>query len=230
MGDCRSKQPPWGVSRLNHRLGEPVLGSYMEEISTLNWLEYCWDWKKGWRSLNPTHEKYTHIHKHTQWLGTKAGQRELWEVCFSSCHSSPDSLAKFPSLSWEMLKPHSLHKAVQHWIRSNHDWEKDSTLGHRDDQVGWPQLLLALIQSMLQMQAIFLMAAAMLQLNLDIYAEKPCEPYLLCGLIPHTVRAAGLGTVMSHERQSRLDPQARWRKVCSSGCQLSKDHFSCVPA
>ena len=49
---------PWGVSRLSHILGVPVLGSYTEETSPLGCLENQWDRQKCWQSQDSTREEY----------------------------------------------------------------------------------------------------------------------------------------------------------------------------
>ena len=40
-GEYTGGHPPWGVNGWNHRLGTPVLGSYLEEKRPLGWLEDC---------------------------------------------------------------------------------------------------------------------------------------------------------------------------------------------
>ena len=47
-GGCMGRHPPWGVSGSSHRLGAPVLGSYVEETSPLaDWRNAGTDRKDG---------------------------------------------------------------------------------------------------------------------------------------------------------------------------------------
>lgn len=57
-GDWTGREPPWGVSGSSHRLGAPVLGSYVRETSPVGWLEdhggqqravEILDWTPLWR-------------------------------------------------------------------------------------------------------------------------------------------------------------------------------------
>ena len=41
-GNYTGRHPPWGVSSESHRLGPPVLGSYVEDTSHLDWSEKHW--------------------------------------------------------------------------------------------------------------------------------------------------------------------------------------------
>ena len=49
--------PPWEVSRLSHRLGALVLGSYTGEINLLGWLEDTGTNRKAVGSLDSIHEE-----------------------------------------------------------------------------------------------------------------------------------------------------------------------------
>ena len=73
----------WGAYRLSHRLGIPVLVSFVEETSPLG----CWKnlWDRGLEKQRPTHED-----------GACTGLSTKWrELCTGGCQP-----AALSSLSW----------------------------------------------------------------------------------------------------------------------------------
>lgn len=51
MADNLEKWIPWRGSSLSHRLGTPVLGSYLFDTSHIVWWEEGWDEKKSYRKV-----------------------------------------------------------------------------------------------------------------------------------------------------------------------------------
>lgn len=84
-GDSEEKEDhtggylPWRVSKSNHRLDVPVLGSLADETSPLAGLENCWDREKGRRSLDSTCE-----------CCLATGQREVIPEPATSCAPQPE--------------------------------------------------------------------------------------------------------------------------------------------
>lgn len=126
-GGCMGGNPPWGVSSSGHRLDAHVLGSYVGEISPLSWLEECWNRQNGcgkpglcWWGASIC------------WLAPRQGRERSALVV---ARFPMKALLRTPAWPEWKLWTCLLHITVQHCIWGTLNRGKDSTMGHRGNQV-----------------------------------------------------------------------------------------------